>query len=106
MPTIGSRIKSRRKELNITQTKLAEVIGCSDKSSISLIEHDKAGISTEQLLALAEYLDVPVTWLLGVEPEKVYLHEYDPLVVAYKHADKETQFVVRKILNVKKEDLP
>lgn len=103
--TLGNRIRSRRKELGITQTKLAEAIGCSDKSSISLIENGKADVSTEQLLALTEYLDVPVTWLLGIEPEKVFLHELDPLVTAYKHADKETQLVVRRILGVKKEEL-
>lgn len=102
---IGTRIKNRRKELDITQDQLARILGYQNKASISLIESNLRDIDIGRLPALAKALDVPVTWLLGVEPEKIYLHEYDPLVKAYQHADKETQLVVRRILGVKKEDL-
>ena len=102
---IGERIKTRRKELGITQDRLAQKIGLSNKSSVSLIEHGHMDLSTKQLIALAEALDVTVTWLLGIQPETVYIHEYEPLVKAYKRADKETQMVVRRILGIKKEDL-
>lgn len=105
MTKLGERIKQRRKELNMTQDELRKRLGLANNSSISVIESGKVDVSTEQLIQIADILNVSVVWLLGLEPEKVYLHDYDPLVRAYKHADKETQLVVRRILGVKKEEL-
>lgn len=104
MNTIGERIRYRRKELEMTQDALVAKLGFGTRSTISLMEN-ATSLSSEKVVALAKALDCPVTWLLGVEPETVYVHELDPLVKAYQHADKETQLVVRRILGIKKEEL-
>ncbi len=61
---LGERIKSRRKELRITQKELGDRIGFT-KSSISRIEHGSRVVSIENINKIASVLEVDQKWLLG-----------------------------------------
>ena len=61
---LGERIKSRRKELRITQKELGDRIGFT-KSSISRIEHGSRVVSIENINKIAAVLEVDQKWLLG-----------------------------------------
>lgn len=61
---IGSRICQRRKELHITQKKLAEQIDISN-NHISGIETGEKKPSLETLLIICDALDISVDYLLN-----------------------------------------
>lgn len=61
---LGERIKSRRKELRMSQEELGNRIGFT-KSSISRIEHGDRAVSFENINKIASVLEVDQKWLLG-----------------------------------------
>lgn len=61
---LGNRIKSRRKELKMSQEELGNRIGFT-KSSISRIEHGDRAVSFENINKIASVLEVDQKWLLG-----------------------------------------
>ena len=61
---LGERIKSRRKELRMSQEELGNRIGFM-KSSISRIEHGDRAVSFENINKIASVLEVDQKWLLG-----------------------------------------
>jgi transcriptional regulator with XRE-family HTH domain len=61
---LGERIKSRRKELRMSQEELGSRIGFT-KSSISRIEHGDRAVSFENINKIASVLEVDQKWLLG-----------------------------------------
>ena len=61
---LGERIKSRRKELRMSQEELGNRIGFT-KSSISRIEHGDRAVSFENINKIASILEVDQKWLLG-----------------------------------------
>ena len=63
--TIGTRLRAARQMRNISQTKLAELIGRST-GQISMVEHDRAGTSIHTALAAAEALGVSMDYLVGL----------------------------------------
>ena len=64
---IGNRIKSRRKNLDLTQKQLGKIVNLSE-GSISKYESGKIeDVTTTKLNKFAEALNVDITWLLGVE---------------------------------------
>ena len=63
---IRVRIVSRRQELGLTQTQLAEVCGLT-QASVSHLESGKHALSAETLRKLALGLGVSTDWLLGME---------------------------------------
>lgn len=60
---IGQRIKTRRKELNITQTQIQEKTGISS-GNLSGIENGRYLPSTVALIGLSEMLDCSIDWIL------------------------------------------
>lgn len=68
--TIGQRILQRRKEIKMTQRRLAEAAGVS-YASISLWESDKTEPRGKNLHSLAEALQCTPTWLLFGDEEQV-----------------------------------
>ena len=64
---IGERIKNIRKNHGMTQSELAEVLHISDKSAISKIEKGVKEININQAVAIAEYFDVSLNYLLRGE---------------------------------------
>lgn len=65
---IGTRIKNRRLELDMTQDELAQRLGYSDKSSISRIENSSK-LTLNRVQLLAEALNVSPSYLMGWEDE-------------------------------------
>lgn len=63
---IGKTIKNLRKELNLTQTKLAQLLFVS-QDTISLWELNKSLPDIESLVKLAKIFDVSTDFLLGLE---------------------------------------
>ena len=68
---MGIRISERRKELNLTQEKLAEKMGVS-LQTISCIELGKKAIRPENLANLCSHLNVSADYILyGKRDEKL-----------------------------------
>lgn len=63
LSSMGMRISERRKELNLTQEKLAEKMGVS-LQTISCIELGKKAIRPENLANLCLHLDVSADYVL------------------------------------------
>jgi len=64
MLIIHERIKHLRKEKNITQKSLAEIIGVKEVS-FQRYEYDMARPSLEKLVVIADYFDVSMDYLIG-----------------------------------------
>jgi len=64
--TIGQRIASRRKLVNLSQEGLGEQLGVS-RQSISKWESDAGLPDIDNLIALSKIFEVSVGWLLGTE---------------------------------------
>lgn len=74
---VGTRIKERRKELNISAARLAERIGLS-KATIHRYENgDIRNIKMPVLEAMAEVLAVNPLWLIGKTTDKDGNTSYD-----------------------------
>lgn len=64
----SSRIKSLRKQNNISQSKLAETLGVS-KTQVSDLENAKTTTNLERLFILAELFNVSTDYLLGLSDD-------------------------------------
>lgn len=63
---VGNIIRSKRKELHLTQAQLAEMID-SDAYYISRIETGKQKPGSKFLVALSNALELPIDYFLGAE---------------------------------------
>lgn len=61
--SIGTNIRKRRFELNMSQQELSEKLGYKDRSTIAKIESDKNEVSHSKLLKFARALDTTVEYL-------------------------------------------
>lgn len=61
-PNTAARIKARRRELGITQERLAELVDRCEQT-IRLYENGRLGVSPKMLEALAAELDTTAEWL-------------------------------------------
>ncbi|MBR6314882.1 MAG: XRE family transcriptional regulator [Clostridia bacterium] len=68
---VGAKIEARRKELGMKQVDLLaqlQVKGIElTASGLSKLEGQLRSVNDYEVVAIAEILDVPVTWLLGKE---------------------------------------
>ena len=68
---VGAKIEARRKELGMKQVDLLaqlQVKGIElTASGLSKLEGQRRSVNDYEVVAIAEILDVPVTWLLGQE---------------------------------------
>ena len=71
--TIGQRIASRRKQINLSQETVSEQIGVS-RQSVSKWESDAGLPDIDNLIALSKLFNVSVGWLLGTEQNP----DFDP----------------------------
>lgn len=71
--SIGIIIRSKRKELKLTQAQLAELMG-SDEYYISAIETGKRKPGSKFLVSLSNALSIPIDSLLGLD-SNIVLHE-------------------------------
>lgn len=70
---VGNLIRTKRKELKLTQAQLAELVD-SNTYYISRLETGKKKPGSKFLIALSNALDIPVDYFLGVE-SNIVLHE-------------------------------
>ncbi|HZX35476.1 MAG TPA: helix-turn-helix transcriptional regulator [Thermodesulfobacteriota bacterium] len=68
---IGAGIKARRKELGLSQEKLAEALGVSYQQ-VQRYENGTNLLSTDKLQIIAKVLEVPVSYFFG-ESEEIAL---------------------------------
>lgn len=80
MEKINEKIRRLRKEKNLSQDKLASLVGYSDRSVISRIEKGEIELSQSKLIAFAEVLGVTPLYLLNEKP----LSHQDRLVSWFK----------------------
>ncbi len=62
-PLVGSQVRRRRRERDLTLSGVAELTGLNI-GYLSQVENDKASPSLETLASLADALDVPIAWCL------------------------------------------
>jgi HTH-type transcriptional regulator/antitoxin HipB len=60
--TLAELIETRRRERNLTQAELADVVGV-DRSDVSRIESGERSVTATTIVALAAALEVPVATL-------------------------------------------
>lgn len=63
---IGRRIREERKNKNKTQTQLSEILNTT-QDTISLWEKGKSTPNIEDIIKLAEYFDITIEELIGIE---------------------------------------
>lgn len=61
---LGQRIKRRRKQLGMTQTELAEKVGCTSKSTICKVERGEDNLTVSGLKRYADALGTTASELL------------------------------------------
>ncbi|MBM6968654.1 LexA family protein [Pseudoramibacter alactolyticus] len=70
MIDLYKNIKKRRQELKISQSKLAEMVGYTNRSSIAKIEAGKIDLPQSKIVEIAEALQTTPKELMGWEDEK------------------------------------
>ena len=96
--TIGSIIRDRRKELNMTQEDLATAIGTT-KATVSRWESgDIHKMKRSMMAALARVLRLDP--MLFLQQEEVLFPDEVDVIHAYRAADDGTKSAVRKLLDV------
>lgn len=94
--TLAERVTDLREALNITQGKLAAEIGL-DKSTMSRIENGTRKVSSDEVISLANFFNVPADYLLGrtdelIEPtlvkDQLTSIRLDDLPFSYRFATK------------------
>jgi len=63
---IGNRAYIARKSKNLKQIELSNALGMH-QATYSKFENGRYDISLSELVKLCSFLDVPITWLLGVD---------------------------------------
>jgi len=95
---IGLKIRDRRKELGLTQEKLAETLGITYQQ-LQRYENGTGYLNTDRLQAIANALDVPITYFFEEKGEtKVSIMDRG---YSYNMSSEEREFVawLRKIDN-------
>lgn len=65
MASLGNRIKELREQKNLTQRELAEIMGYKTTRSVQFLEADQRNLDHRQLIALADYFNVSLDYLVG-----------------------------------------
>lgn len=65
MSTIGSRIRSRREELGLSQDELSRRLGYKSRSSINKIELDQRNLTQSKIKAIADTLETTPSYIMG-----------------------------------------
>ena len=90
----GKRIAELRSKAGISQAKLSELIGLHVKT-ISKAERGVNGLSVDNLLALAEYFNVSLEFLVGVESE---IEDIDYVVSLYRNCPDERKMLLINVM--------
>lgn len=85
-------IKKYRNERGMSQERLAELMGYSEKSMISKIENGQVELGIGKIMKFAEIFGVPADALMGFDISE-----------AYNEASPDTQAAVRAVLGIRRE---
>ena len=89
----GDKIREARQKKGMSQRELAAALGVS-KPAISRYELGQRHLRLDQLMALAEILDIPVLELLELEPEKrTELEQAMQILSGIQERDLEGQYI-------------
>ena len=69
LPSLAQRLKPLRKEKNLTQKQMAELLGCTEQH-YQRIEYGKINLPSTTLLFLTDYFNVSADYLLGRTDER------------------------------------
>lgn len=69
MENLGEKIKQARKQKGLTQQKLADIVGYTNRSTITHIEKNLIDIPTEKLHLIAKALNVNISDLIDEQPK-------------------------------------
>ncbi len=112
----SKRLEKLLEKNNITRNEFADIIGVSQQQISNYMNNDKNYPSTERLIAIAEYLNVSIDYLLGlsdlsamnIENEKKRLfnqiRENDDLYILIKNIVKSRDFKLIKSIMENKID--
>ena len=64
--SIGNRVKELRRDYNLSQAKLGDLLSVS-QDTISLWENNKALPNTEYIILLCKMFDISADYLLGLD---------------------------------------
>lgn len=102
---ISKNIKSLRTIQKLSQQQLAEKVGYTDKSAISLIESGKLDIPYSKIIALADALRTTPSYLMGCHEEEDSVSVDDRAILdAYHRSSEGIQESVRILLGLKREE--
>lgn len=68
---IGTRIRMRREELNMSQDELAKRVGYKSRSSINKIEIDGRGLPQKKIISFANALETTPAHLMGWDTDQL-----------------------------------
>lgn len=94
--TLAERLKAYRKAFKMSQTELAEKVGC-DQTSISAWERGRSIPNADVLIDISDKLGLSVSELCGFDDKGL---EEKALIDAYNRADPGIQNAVRKLLGL------
>ena len=98
METIYDRIKKRRKELHMSQEKLAQLTGYKDKSSISYIEKGEKDLPQNKISIFAEVLQTSQSYLMDGYDVNVIFHQ----ILGMSKMDQ--MFLINKLIDMAKQE--
>ena len=71
---LGNRLKIARKSKNLNQYDVCRNVGI-DQSTYSKLENGKYDLQLSTLFSLSEYLEVNVSWLLGLDNDNLFTNK-------------------------------
>ncbi len=69
LPSIEERLKPLRKQKNLTQKQMAELLGVTERHYQD-IEYGKINLPATTLIALSRFFEVTADYLLGLSDQK------------------------------------
>lgn len=96
---VGKRIKSRRKQLGLTQKQLGELVALSEGSVSRYESGSIKDAPTQKLNDFANALSIEVAWIIGFKPETDKFQMANDLVHRIQELDDETGIKLIDIVN-------
>lgn len=98
---IGATIRKRRRELNFSQEKLAEIL-CVSTQQVQRYESGKDRVAVEKLQVIAIAFSVPISYFFshGMSEELMHVDEHErDLLIGYRQIrHKETKVLIAELL--------
>ena len=99
MNDFGTKVKSRREELNLSQDFVAEKMGYKGRSSIQKIESGKQDIPQSKIFKLAEVLKTTPAYLMGWTDSSITQEEADHVIDRYRTLSKDHRDLIRDTID-------